>query len=710
MFRIAWSRYLRSGTRRVQPVNARSIRARVAITLIVPLVAMAGLWAFTLSQTLGSALDLRNATAVGNQIGRPGDYVLGMLQNERRISEQYLATDGLNASVLRGPRTATDTAVADFRRLSSQYTADGPGSQATRARVQDALASLSRLSAIRTAVGSKTIAWDTAMDDYGQVISTVLHTLQAAAVISNATVDEQMHTLVDISQARELLSQEDALMTGAASAGQFEPGEYLRVVAITGALSFQLTTAGAQLSGEIADAYTSLLASPALSAMQAANDTILAGPISSGAVPFTLPVWRATFDAANRQLRDFLISSFESTLTEAGKTGTAALVRLCFAAAAGLLVIIVAVFISMRNGRSVVRRLTALRVAATELAHDRLPEIVARLRAGDQVDMGADVPDLPLGSDEIAQVGKAFDEVRRSAVESAVAEAAMRKGMYRVFVNISRRNQNLINRQLKLLGQMRTTVSTPQEQRNVALADHLAVRMRRHAEDLVILAGDTPSRGWHKRVPLEEVIRSAAAEVEDCDRIELQAITDTVLPGQVVPDVIHLLAELLENAATYSPPHTTVCVTAQRVPHGISVEIEDRGIGMTAQARAEANSRLAEPPDFDPADSARLGLFVVAQLAARRGLKVSLRPSSCDGITAVVLIPPALAEQANAQTRTPSGRTAADTPATAHHAFAGPKAEARWRFLEPRVTPEGADVLEAEVVDDPPRRGYGMVP
>ena len=163
--------------------------------------------------------------------------------------------------------------------------------------------------------------------------------------------------------------------------------------------------------------------------------------------------------------------------------------------------------------------------------------------------------------------------------------------------------------------------------------------MRRHAEGLIILSGSAPGRGWRHPVPVVDVLRGAIAEVEDYTRVKVITQSADAVAGAAVADVIHLLAELIENATTYSPASTPVTVRADRVANGFVVEIEDRGVGISSDALARVNDRLANPPEFDPAESDRLGLFVVARLAAKRRIKIVLRPSPYGGIAAIVLLP-----------------------------------------------------------------------
>jgi signal transduction histidine kinase len=263
--------------------------------------------------------------------------------------------------------------------------------------------------------------------------------------------------------------------------------------------------------------------------------------------------------------------------------------------------------------------------------------MVKRLRAGEQIDPDSDRLRLALGDDEIADVGAALSEVQRSAVDSAAGEATLRYDMNRAFVNIARRSQTLIDRQLAALAQ------APGGEQTTARVEQLAVKMRRHADHLVILAGSARSRRGLGPEPLAGIITRAAGEVEHSERIELGPIADVEVPESAVADIGHLLAELLENGTTFSPPDTPVRISAQRVAEGVMVEIEDQGLGMSASVLDETNRRLSRPPEFDPAKSARLGLFIVAFLAAQRGIRVVLRPSPHNGITAAVTLPSELA-------------------------------------------------------------------
>ena len=229
--------------------------------------------------------------------------------------------------------------------------------------------------------------------------------------------------------------------------------------------------------------------------------------------------------------------------------------------------------------------------------------------------------------------------MQAAAVTAAVDQAKLRKGVNQVFLNISMRNQSLLHRQLGMLDSMERRTSEPEALADLFRIDHLTTRMRRHAEGLIILSGSVPGRGWRDPVPVIDVLRAAVAEVEDYVRVDVNSESDDLVAGSAVSDVIHLIAELVENATVFSPPNTRIEVRAERVGTGLVAEVEDRGLGLSAEELADINRRLASSQEFDLAHSDQLGLFVVSQLAARHDIEVSLRRSVYGGTTAVVLLP-----------------------------------------------------------------------
>ncbi|MEV8537274.1 nitrate- and nitrite sensing domain-containing protein [Streptomyces sp. NPDC051211] len=292
--------------------------------------------------------------------------------------------------------------------------------------------------------------------------------------------------------------------------------------------------------------------------------------------------------------------------------------------------------------RQMGRAMARLRSAAFDIAEQRLPMLVDQLSRTDPGKVDTRVMPIPIDSqDEIGEVARAFDQVHREAVRLAAEQALLRGNVNAIFTNLSMRNQSLIEGQLTLITDLENNEADPDQLENLFRLDHLATRMRRNGENLLILAGEEPGRRWDQPVPLVDVLRAASSEVEQYERIELSGVSDAEIHGQAVTDLVHLLAELLENATTFSSPQTKVRVNATRLPDGrVMVEIHDKGIGLTAEDFADINHKLANPPTVDAAISQRMGLFVVGRLADRHGIRVQLRPSGEQaGTTSLVMLP-----------------------------------------------------------------------
>ncbi|KDN83022.1 nitrate- and nitrite sensing domain-containing protein [Kitasatospora cheerisanensis] len=299
--------------------------------------------------------------------------------------------------------------------------------------------------------------------------------------------------------------------------------------------------------------------------------------------------------------------------------------------------------------RSMILGMRTLNTAALDIANHRLPELVDKLSKTDPERVDTAVSPIPLwGKDEIGEVARAFDQVHQQAVSLAAEQALLRGNVNAIFTNLSRRSQGLIQRQLALITDLENNEADPDQLENLFKLDHLATRMRRNGENLLVLAGEEPGRRWSTPVPLVDVLRAAASEVEHYERIELAGIPEADVVGPAVTDLVHLLAELLENATSFSSPQTRVLVNATSLPDGrVLIEIHDKGIGLTAEDFAEINEKLAEPPTVDATISRRMGLFVVGRLSQRHDIRVQLRPSGeSAGTTSLVMLPQQLTQLA----------------------------------------------------------------
>ena len=333
------------------------------------------------------------------------------------------------------------------------------------------------------------------------------------------------------------------------------------------------------------------------------------------------------------------ISNVIATHSQTGQHGTV-LTRIALADAVGLAAILISAAGMGWFARRLSRDVSSLETSARRFADQQFPQLVERLRRGEEVDVESELsPSARVKITELARAAAALASVQRTALTAAVTETNLRGGISQVFVSLARRSQSLLQRQLRLLDDLERKAVDPGALADLFPLDHLTTRMRRHAEGLIILSGALPGRAWSSPVPVIDVIRGAVAEVEDYKRITVVTTSEDTVAGSAVADMIHLLAELIENAALFSPSGTRVEVKAERVGNGFAFEVEDRGLGIKPGELDVINLRLSSPADFDLANADQLGLFVVGKLAARHGVRVFLRPSPYGGTTAIVLLP-----------------------------------------------------------------------
>ncbi len=296
--------------------------------------------------------------------------------------------------------------------------------------------------------------------------------------------------------------------------------------------------------------------------------------------------------------------------------------------------------------RAVVRPVRRLTEAAREMSQTQLPQLVELLREGGDIS-GIEPTQIKVTSeDEIGELAQAFNDVESVTLDVAQQQSRLlRKGMGDLFVNLARRNQSLLERQLELLDELERNEHDPAALDALFKLDHMATRMRRNAESLLVLSGAEQPRQWQQPIALLDVVRSASAEIADFPRVDLVGVDDELaVSGRAVADLAHLVAELLENATSFSPPDAAVVVSGATTASGFVLAISDQGIGMPAEKIAEANDLLAKPPVVGLALSRALGLHVVGSLAARHDITVELRPGAPVGLVALVTLPSTILE------------------------------------------------------------------
>ncbi|WP_063733075.1 nitrate- and nitrite sensing domain-containing protein [Streptomyces sp. RTd22] len=626
--------------------RGKSIRRKIVALLLVPLVSLTAIWAFATVITGREAMQLLDASAIIDKAGQPAEDAVNAVQQERRQTLILLAdprqSDAL--PLLHTQQRKTDEAIARLRDAESDSTVHDRMNSESEGLLDDVLKASEGLDSLRRKVEDNGTSRTAAYEYYNKLVDLCYAFRSSLHAVPDTDLDKQGRALVAMIRAREALSREDALYVSALTARKLTLADLKSMSDLiaerTLLYNTNLPILPASEQKVFAD-YRRTNAAPA--ALRIAEGKILATMEPSQAIgALDREHWE---NAAGPVLNDYDRLGDEATdrlQKRIDPVANSVLLKAGAAAVLGLLAFVLSVFVSVRIGRGLVRDLSRLRNDAQEASSVRLPSVMRRLGAGEQVDVEREVPRLQHGPDEMGQVGHALNTLQRAAVEAAVKQAELRQGVSDVFVNLARRSQVLLHRQLTLLDAMERRTEDTDELADLFRLDHMTTRMRRHAEGLVILSGAAPSRQWRKPIQLMDVVRAAVAEVEDYERIEIRRLPRIAVNGPAVGDLTHLIAELLENATVFSPPHTAVQVHGERVAKGFTLEIHDRGLGMTPDALTEANLRLAETPEFELSDTDRLGLFVVSRLAQRQGVRVSLQPSAYGGTTAVVLIPAAL--------------------------------------------------------------------
>ncbi|WP_344607297.1 nitrate- and nitrite sensing domain-containing protein [Streptomyces glaucus] len=624
--------------------RGKSIRRKIVALLLVPLMSLAAIWAFTTALTGREVAQLWHVTSLVEKIGYPAEDVVRALQQERRQTLVYLAdpraADALSA--LRATRTATDEAVAGIRRNGQDPDIRGGVDEDDGEHLTAVLDTLQGIDEVRRSVEDGSVTRAQALDLYNRLVDPCYVLLASLDGIDSVEMDKQNRALVNLARARELLAREDALLGSALVVGELSRDEVLDVSYLVAQRNLLYDVSLPVLPAAERERYTRFWKGATTAPLRSEEQAVISSVGSEPPRTVTARSWDAAAesvlgdlaalnDQANDRYQDRVRPAAMSVITKSVVVGVL-----------GLLALLFSLFLSVRVGRGLIRDLRQLRLEAHEASGVRLPSVMRRLSAGEQVDVETEVPRLEYDKNEIGEVGQALNTLQRAAVEAAVKQAELRAGVSEVFVNLARRSQVLLHKQLTLLDAMERRTEDTAELADLFRLDHLTTRMRRHAEGLVILSGAAPSRQWRKPVQLMDVVRAAVAEVEDYERIEVRRLPRIAVTGPAVADLTHLVAELLENATVFSPPHTAVQVVGERVANGFTLEIHDRGLGMAADALLDANLRLAETPEFELSDTDRLGLFVVSRLAQRQNVRVSLQPSPYGGTTAVVFIPDTL--------------------------------------------------------------------
>lgn len=639
-----------------QPPSRRfltwSVRARLQLLVTLPLAGLAILAAVQASATAVVAADGQRGRTIAG-LATATSALVHLLQRELAETQAFQGRGGASGEELvTAARARTDVAGARYRAARDSARAAVPGLGPVLAETDKAwnLLAMTRTEAL-SRPGAFTSTSDTG---YRAIVDALLDVADALpGQVAQQGLAGQGRAIAALAGVKHSLAGQRDLLRQALARKRFLPGEEVALARLIGREAERLdafhATADPAGLALLRDRLTGpdVLAANEMRAAALSNvDGVLTGDADA---------WYVAATHTLRRMHDVELALAAGLERSAAGVAAAAWRRLIGTVALAALVLVVSATTTVLLAVRTSQRLRRLRRTALNLANRQLPEAIAAVAtAADPIAtrdrwvadaMRADAR-LVTGQDEIGEVGRAFGSVHQQALALAAGQALLRRDISAVFAALARRSQALVGRQLKLIDKLEATETDPDTLDWLYKLDHLAARMRRNDENLLVLSGDEPARRFATAVVLHDVVRAAAAEIEDYARVEPFQLPEVAIAGHAVGDLVHLLAELLENATRFSAPDTAITVTASLQADQLTVAIHDRGLGMHDNALAAVNRRLGQPGELDAATVGTMGLLVVARLAARHGIGVRLHGRGRDGVTAIVRVPATLTTEA----------------------------------------------------------------
>jgi signal transduction histidine kinase len=634
------------------PRNTRSgVSAFLNLRVTLRLIALIAI-PTAMGLTFG-AIRVATADSASNQFGqietlaRLGQQVTGLagsLDDERDLAAGYAAA-GQPAAVhaqLERQYAVTDAWVTQVR---ASLTGIGTGYPAqAQARIQGIQAMLHELPLARaTTTGKTSVTAIGTINLYTGMAGDLLsYTDDIAPGSADPTLVDTARTLGWLSRMEDAISQERAIIYSGLIEGRFEAG----ATTLLDAEQAQQAIGMSEFESSAAAAQQQLFLTQVANANGALSEdeTLVTVAIDVGSparLGVTASQWYASTSGTIGRLRGVEQQVAASVVARAQRLHQGAADSATLSVILSVILLLAALAATFAVAQSIVRPLRRLRSDALEIASVRLPEKMAAIAEAEDPAAEPDVVPVSVGStDEIGQVARAFDQVHRQAVKLAANEAVLRRSTNAIFVNLSRRSQSLLLRLVKQIDSLEQSEDDPGRLASLFTMDHLVTRMRRHSENLLVLAGHEPTRKQAEPVTLPDLVRAAVSEILEFGRVAVNVQPEIWVAGQSVSDIVHLLAEILENATAFSPMHALVHVTGEALSSGgVLINVTDTGVGLPADRLADLNYRLDNPPAADVSVSRHMGLFAVSHLAARHGVRVRLRQSEPRGLTAVVWIP-----------------------------------------------------------------------
>ncbi|MFD2417431.1 sensor histidine kinase [Amycolatopsis pigmentata] len=651
------------------------LRSKLAVVLAIPTLTALVLGGLSAQDKLSEAKAFDRTTAQVDFAGKVNE-VVHQLQSERALSvtKIIVPNESRVQTALNEQIATVDDAVAALRDNEAKLDVTDP---ASKQRYDQGLERLEALTPLRAAVKASPYSEFDALNAYTSVIDSLVQLgREVTSAVSDRDVVREGTTLQAVSESKEFTSREDTALVVAAMRNGFTSIllDQIRAAQFSAQAALDLFRANATPAQ--VQAFTDTVSGPDVDGRARFAATALARAANNHAPDINaLDLAAASGQTVNKlhAVETALINDLHARSVELADAATSAAWRdSAIVLAALLLAMILSVFVA----RLMLKPLRTLQNSALEIAYTRLPEAVNKiLEDPDPVAASKNVvTPVPVTTrEEIGEVARSFDAVHEQAIKMAAEQALLRENVNGIFVNLSRRSQRLVERQLGVIDRLEADEQDPDHLASLFELDHLATRLRRNGESLLVLSGAGLAKSVPKPVSAADVIGAAVSEIEQYARVDVGAIPDVAVRGLTVHDLVHLLAELLDNATYFSEPETKVSVRAVVTRRkALAIQITDRGVGMSEEQISEANKRLADPPDLDVSVTRRMGLYVVARLAQRHGIDVRLRENEDieGGVIARIVVPAELL-----------GAVASDVPLPAPQALN----EISWPSAEPPV-------------------------
>ena len=631
-----------------------SLRTKLTLILAVPLLVLVAAAARGVQNTTD---DARRGDAAASHIELSLAATTAALElaQERVLSASALTqapaapADTRTVEELTSQRDKTSHAVDDLRATIT-------GGDVSELGTAPALDQLDRLSAAREAVDQGGRSTDDVLGAYEQIIDPVLQLDRAVELAGSPAMVTQLNSFQALSHALQEIVVEQGLLRTAFAAGSIDSAGYNRLIGSVTSQRLWFDLFEQHANSAQLESYGQAVAQPAATTTLRLRDlALIAGP--NGAVQADPATWTSAMERKIEVLKALADDTAMSLADGAAAQRAAAADRRSQATIVLLVTVLLAAAVMLLLHRVALRPLRRLTVAVDNAAQVTLPAAVEIAQNEGAAAARLALPGLAAPPDrDLAELATAFNAAQTTALALATDEAELRCKVNAVFLNFGHRTQELVTSQLGHIDDLEARTEDPDTLADLFLLDHLATRLRRNAESLVVMAGADSPRPWTRPVSVVNVVRAAVAEAVDYSRVELEGIAHGAVQGVAANDVSHLLAELVDNALALSPPGARVRIAGGWVDSQYLVTVTDAGAGMSSSQLDEANERISGSNVTDPGMSRHFGMFVVGRFARRHGIDVHLVPSGAEGTTAEVLMPDELMVGPVAECQTTTGR------------------------------------------------------